>query len=498
MIDHPATTFREQLGQVRHDLKTPVGHILGYSEMLEEEFEDDPWTEFQDDLKHIHTSGQRLVELIEELLGPAKNGIDDIDFTSTQYQLRQQLNHISGYCEMLHELAEEEDRNDLIPDLDRIMQASVTFTNIVEMKVRPSYIENGIDGTLQQESNSKPITGKSDSATEKESLSVNWLGEGGNLLVVDDNPENCDLLVRRLGRQGYNAISVESGEKALELLEKESFDLILLDLLMPGMSGIEVLEQLKKDAILRNIPVIVLSALDDMEMIVRCVLLGADDYLFKPFNAVLLKARIAASLEKSRLRRQHVPKLKIFISSPGDVIPERKIVRRIINQLNEELAERVFLTPIFWEDEPLLASDTFQAQIYPAQDSDIYIGIFWSRLGSPLPENIRRPDGSRYLSGSEYEFEDAMTGFRATGKPNILVYRKTTEPLVGLNDRKTLMDRLEQNERLEGFVRNWFMTEDGESYTGAFHCFEAEEHFEDMVSTHLRKLVLSQLDEIGK
>lgn len=498
MIDHPATTFREQLGQVRHDLKTPVGHILGYSEMLEEEFEDDPWTEFQDDLKHIHTSGQRLVELIEELLGPAKNGIDDIDFTSIQYQLRQQLNHISGYCEMLHELAEEEDRNDLIPDLDRIMQASVTFTNIVEMKVRPSYIENGIDGTLQQESNSKPITGKSDSATEKESLSVNWLGEGGNLLVVDDNPENCDLLVRRLGRQGYNAISVESGEKALELLEKESFDLILLDLLMPGMSGIEVLEQLKKDAILRNIPVIVLSALDDMEMIVRCVLLGADDYLFKPFNAVLLKARIAASLEKSRLRRQHVPKVKIFISSPGDVIPERKIVRRIINQLNEELAERVFLTPIFWEDEPLLASDTFQAQIYPAQDSDIYIGIFWSRLGSPLPENIRRPDGSRYLSGSEYEFEDAMTGFRATGKPNILVYRKTTEPLVGLNDRKTLMDRLEQNERLEGFVRNWFMTEDGESYTGAFHCFEAEEHFEDMVSTHLRKLVLSQLDEIGK
>ena len=438
------------------------------------------------------------MELIEELLGPAKKGIDDIDFTSTQYQLRQQLNHISGYCEMLHELAEEEDRNDLIPDLDRIMQATVTFTNIVEMKVRPSYIENGIDGTLQQESNSKPITGKSDSATENESLSVNWLGEGGNLLVVDDNPENCDLLVRRLGRQGYNAISVESGENALELLEKESFDLILLDLLMPGMSGIEVLEQLKKDAILRNIPVIVLSALDDMEMIVRCVLLGADDYLFKPFNAVLLKARIAASLEKSRLRRQHVPKVKIFISSPGDVIPERKIVRRIINQLNEELAERVFLTPIFWEDEPLLASDTFQAQIYPAQDSDIYIGIFWSRLGSPLPENIRRPDGSRYLSGSEYEFEDAMTGFRATGKPNILVYRKTTEPLVGLNDRNALMDRLEQNERLEDFVRNWFMTEDGESYTGAFHCFEAEEHFEDMVSTHLRKLVLSQLDEIGK
>ena len=267
--------------------------------------------------------------------------------------------------------------------------------------------------------------------------------------------------------------------------------------MMPGMSGIEVLERLKHNSILRNIPVIILSALDDMEMIVRCVLLGADDYLFKPFNSVLLKARIAASLEKYRLRRQQVPKLKIFISSPGDVIPERKIVRRIINQFNEELAEQVFLTPIFWEDEPLLASETFQAQIYPAQDSDIYIGIFWSRLGSPLPDNIRRPDGSRYLSGSEYEFEDAMTGFQNSGRPDILVYRKTAVPMVGLNDKSLVMERLEQNERLDDFVRHWFMTEDGKSYTGAFHCFESEEAFEDMMSKHLRKLVLNRVDKLN-
>jgi hypothetical protein len=177
------------------------------------------------------------------------------------------------------------------------------------------------------------------------------------------------------------------------------------------------------------------------------------------------------------------------------VIPERKIVRGLINQLNEEFAEQVFLKPIFWEDEPLLASDTFQAQIYPAHDADIYIGIFWSRLGSPLPDHIRRPDGSRYLSGSEYEFEDAMNGFQNKGRPEILVYRKTTEPVVGLNDRDMIMNRLEQKERLDEFVRNWFMTKDGESYIGAFHAFEAEEDFETMIYTHLRKLVLNQLEK---
>jgi CheY-like chemotaxis protein len=495
MSDDLNPEFREQLSQVRHDLKTPVGHIIGYSEMLEEEFEDDPWPEFETDLKHILSSGHRLVELIEDLLGSSKTSIEDIDIPDTQYQLRQQLNHITGYCEMLRELAEDEERDEFLADLDRITQASVNFTGIVDKNLRASVLDVKGDAT-QATNRTAHLVESDDSKTEgSESLQVNWLGEGGDILVVDDNPVNCDLLTRRLERQGYHAVAVESGEAALQLLDRDKFDLILLDLLMPGMSGIEVLEHLKQDSVLRNVPVIVLSALDDMEKIVRCVLLGADDYLFKPYNPVLLKARIAASLEKARLRRQNVPKLKVFISSPGDVIPERKIVRGLINQLNEEFAEQVFLKPIFWEDEPLLASDTFQAQIYPAHDADIYIGIFWSRLGSPLPDHIRRPDGSRYLSGSEYEFEDAMNGFQNKGRPEILVYRKTTEPVVGLNDRDMIMNRLEQKERLDEFVRNWFMTKDGESYIGAFHAFEAEEDFETMIYTHLRKLVLNQLEK---
>jgi serine phosphatase RsbU (regulator of sigma subunit) len=124
----------------------------------------------------------------------------------------------------------------------------------------------------------------------------------GRLLVVDDNANNRDLLCRRLSRQGYTAVAAEDGLQALNMLRAESFDLVLLDVMMPQLDGYEVLRQLKADQGLRHIPVIMISALDDMDSVVRCIELGAEDYLSKPFNPVLLQARIGASLEKKQLR----------------------------------------------------------------------------------------------------------------------------------------------------------------------------------------------------
>jgi CheY-like chemotaxis protein len=265
---------------------------------------------------------------------------------------------------------------------------------------------------------------------------------------------------------------------------------------MPGMDGIEVLQKLKQDPVHRSIPVIMISGSDDTEKIVKCILLGAEDYIFKPFNPVLLKARIGTSLEKSRLRRQQAPRLRVFVSSPGDVIPERKVVKRIIDYLNEEFSGSALLIPIFWEEEPLLATETFQSQIISPRDTDIYVGIFWSRLGSILPDHIRRPDGSRYMSGSEFEFEDAFYGSKETGKPDILVYQKMGDPSIPLSDRASVMDRFDQKERLAGFVEQWFKSEDGDSFIAAFHGFGSTEQFEEMLTGHLRKLVSKQLADL--
>jgi phosphoserine phosphatase RsbU/P len=127
------------------------------------------------------------------------------------------------------------------------------------------------------------------------------------LLVVDDNEDNRYTLMRRLQREGYtNLTAAVGGQEALELLGARRFDLVLLDVMMPGLNGYEVLERMRADNRLRHIPVIMISALDEIDSVIRCVELGAEDYLSKPFNPTLLRARVGASLEKKRLRDEIV------------------------------------------------------------------------------------------------------------------------------------------------------------------------------------------------
>ena len=139
--------------------------------------------------------------------------------------------------------------------------------------------------------------------------------ESSRLLVVDDNKVNRLLLTRSLEQQGHKVASAENGRVALEMLGKESFDLLLLDMEMPEMDGFQMLEQLAGDLHLRDLPVIVTSSLEGVANIVRCIELGAEDYLSKPVNPVLLKARIGASLEKKRLRDQQKELLRRFATS---------------------------------------------------------------------------------------------------------------------------------------------------------------------------------------
>jgi DNA-binding response OmpR family regulator len=132
----------------------------------------------------------------------------------------------------------------------------------------------------------------------------------GLLLVVDDNSINRIMLSRYLNKLGYQANLAENGRQALEHLQSKSFDLVLLDVEMPEMDGYQVLEQMKAVPHLRDIPVIMVSAVDELESVVRCIELGAQDYLPKPFNPVLLRARLTACLERKRLRDQEVDYLQ--------------------------------------------------------------------------------------------------------------------------------------------------------------------------------------------
>jgi class 3 adenylate cyclase len=138
---------------------------------------------------------------------------------------------------------------------------------------------------------------------------------GARLLVADDNKVNRLLLTRNLELQGHRVACAENGRIALGMLRAEPFDLLLLDMEMPEMTGFEVLEHLAADAALRDLPVLVTSSLEGMAHVVRCIDLGADDYLPKPVNPVLLRARINSSLEKKRLRDQQKELVRRFATS---------------------------------------------------------------------------------------------------------------------------------------------------------------------------------------
>ena len=135
-------------------------------------------------------------------------------------------------------------------------------------------------------------------------MSLERNAEKGDLLVVDDNRVNRLLIARTLEQLGHRVAFAENGRQALEVLRTRSADLVLLDIEMPEMNGYQTLEALRADPKLRDIPVVMMSSVDEVDSVARCVDMGAEDYLFKPVNAVLLRARVAASLEKKRLRDQ--------------------------------------------------------------------------------------------------------------------------------------------------------------------------------------------------
>jgi CheY-like chemotaxis protein len=173
---------------------------------------------------------------------------------------------------------------------------------------------------------------------------------GGQILVVDDNEMNRDVLLRSLERQGHNNVQAQNGKEALSILREKDVDLLLLDIMMPVMDGYQVLEIMKADERLCHIPVIVLSAVDEIDSVVKCIQLGAEDYLVKPFNKEVLRARIKNCLEKKRLRdqeiifRQQLEKeshryeslLKVIL--PESIVHELNTTNKVIPKRHENVA----------------------------------------------------------------------------------------------------------------------------------------------------------------
>jgi class 3 adenylate cyclase/ActR/RegA family two-component response regulator len=283
-LEHAIAAF------LRQGFSASIAAIVGFVDILIEDACGARLADLISDLARMRVAGAQLAELITEVADPAQ--IAEAELAQLRHDLRTPLNAIKGYGELLVEEAQDSGHVGLLSDLGKVIDLTGRLLAEIDRIGEPAATPPvDIVGTVLR--TIRPL-GQAEIAADPNAAS-------SHILIVDDNASNRDLLARRLVREGHRVTAAESGVSALALAAAESFDLVLLDLMMPGMSGFEVLCRLKADASTRHIPVIMISALDELDSTVRCIEAGAEEYLPKPFNPVLLRARIGASLEKKRL-----------------------------------------------------------------------------------------------------------------------------------------------------------------------------------------------------
>ncbi len=309
MSAHPQTPDNKrqkevQVANIRQELLAPVSAIADYGELLREQIHSGEYGEIAPDIERIWSATRSLYSLVDKLLSvDAVQALFDgqnIDITEKQlrHDIRTPINAIKGYSEMLLEGMDGSGNATFKPDLEQLL----TYTNRLL-----SQLINIVDFS-KNEQRQEPGEVKDASSHDMVSSLVESIRPVdnvllvpkriGNILVVDDLEANRELLSRRISGDGHQVTAVESGIEALELLEKGAFDLVLLDLMMPEMNGFEVLAKIKENPDTMMLPVIMVSALDETDSVIRCIEAVADDYLSKPVNATLLRARINSGLEK--------------------------------------------------------------------------------------------------------------------------------------------------------------------------------------------------------
>jgi class 3 adenylate cyclase len=284
------TTDPEVLAHLRHELRTPLNHILGYAEMLLEE--EDERGELVPLIEPIQQEGRRLLELVNALLAPARMDGGGVDMARIPVEIAPVLTRINAALDAARGWAAGRGRNEVLADLERIALAT---RNLDELST------GGLSARIVARAAMLPMGARSTVGPRDARRQT-----GASILVVDDNPTNREMLARWLTWHGYDVRLAGSGREALEALAARPADLLLLDVMMPEMDGYEVLRRVKADQGLRHIPVLMISSLDEVDSIARCIELGAEDYLPKPFEPVILDARVGACLEKKRLRDREV------------------------------------------------------------------------------------------------------------------------------------------------------------------------------------------------
>lgn len=281
----------ESSAHLRHEFRTPVNHIIGYSELLMEDAAHRHLESLVPVLESIRDGGRRLLESIQAAFGDHVRGGDLSAVQTFKTSLQATASDISANL------------TSLIKDLQTAHDQTLADLDVISWALRRLLELAGQDAAVAGPRG--PAKGSQPSRAIEDSTlftPIHTKRSGGKILIADDDFANRNLLRRRLECEGHQVMEASNGLEVIDLLKNSPCDLVLLDIMMPVLDGFQTLARMKSDPRLRELPVIMISALDQLRGVVGCIEMGAEDYLPKPFNRVLLRARIGASLEKKWLR----------------------------------------------------------------------------------------------------------------------------------------------------------------------------------------------------
>lgn len=317
---HVTTTSR------RLDLLGPILAIYDVSTRLLSDTSLARPDDYLADLKHIGEAAERMAEMVHERV--TANQLDGDDESKDgrsrlRHDLLNELNPITNYSEMWIEDAEDEGLQPDVHDLQIIRVEGDRCIRLVGRILSGDSIDAAEedDDTVQTETIVESVLMDDAPAIDRNIT--------GSVLVADDNDTNRVILKRRLEAEGHTVTTVDNGLEALAVLQSQSIDIVLLDIIMPEMNGYDVLRRIRQDPQLKDLPVVMISALDEFNVVVRCMEAGADDYLPKPFNPVMLRARISTCLERRQLAEQVKQEQKrsdelLHVILPPEIVSELK------------------------------------------------------------------------------------------------------------------------------------------------------------------------------
>jgi class 3 adenylate cyclase/CheY-like chemotaxis protein len=330
------------LKNIKHDLINPINAMIGYSELILDELEDMKEVVFDNDIRCIHQSSSDILAILQNIFSKNIENADDdiihvISDEKLHYSVRTPLSSVIGLSELILEdtlTMSVEEMKDIRESITKINHSGKGLLRLINSLKKYSELS---ESELVEMYYTDLYLKESSIRNFEFNSSFNLPVKPGRILIVDDEKVNCELIGKILKQSNHRTFTAESGSEATKVLanQPEQIDLILLDLIMPEISGMELLQKIKNDSKTYHIPIIMLSAMDEMETIVECISLGAEDFLMKPVNKVLLKARINNALEKKYFHDKEI-KYQERIKSE-----QKKSNELLLNILPGSIAERL-------------------------------------------------------------------------------------------------------------------------------------------------------------